>query len=810
MSWAMLNLIVLLVYLALMIYLGIISERGVSKTATGYLLAERSLTLPWIIMSVFATATGTLAYIGTVGMIYQGGVIDLWFEFFWCIGIPLMALLFVRKLRTSGIISCLDSITFRFGPRTLLVLMVFLVVLIPFQFAHLLKGAGLTFRDMFPTVKIPWLDPLAIGAIVAMAVMAAYLAIGGFKACVATDMFQGILCWGAMVVPLVATLLILGHGSVLTGWDNVISHYTDPKTEQLLFRETDFLDPASLAKELQEGRTTIARHLGGKFSPLPDAPPELLRKELCRQFNCLLQSESLYEEKAFRDAGISESTQKLLEESAGTETLRVKRLLLEQAFRGQLLRSPSGDYLKMGKVVGPTAPAAMYSYSLILAMLILNTFLIMLPTQFYGSRYMAAKTDRIARQGPILALILTTVPYGLLINFTGLTFKAYAPEIPGDELFTGTLAKLAREEMFPMILSSILLISLFAVVMSTVDSFLMAKVTDFVRGIYHLWVNPKATDRQLIRVSRMILGLLAVASLIAVFYMPQSIWFLEIAVAEVIGPILFVYMIGAFLVRRATWQGAIAGGATGSLLALFLTACLTGFEGQYPRMIVPALQANWPDWLHQQFLTYPIGMAVFFCVSYLTPPQRPEHIERLFSTGETMDYVQKYGFDRPYLVVPEAPLSLEGLEIQCYRSQRRAYGPERSLRDLARRLGLKFYPAYRQFESWQEVFTGRLCDIYPYGLDVARQREIDKVGQHERPAAKVIGAFAMAVAVGLYFAMFWTFPLKLSCSLALYIAASALMFAALCVFYEDYGWARKIVDIAARFHKNRNFLYSVR
>ena len=101
MSWGMLNLVVLIGYLAFMIYLGIWSERGQKDTASSFLLAGRTATLPWIIMSVFATGVGTLAYIGTVGMIATGGVIDLWFEWFWCVGTPLMTLLFVRKMRTS-------------------------------------------------------------------------------------------------------------------------------------------------------------------------------------------------------------------------------------------------------------------------------------------------------------------------------------------------------------------------------------------------------------------------------------------------------------------------------------------------------------------------------------------------------------------------------------------------------------------------------------------------------------------------------------------------------------------------------------
>ena len=213
---------------------------------------------------------------------------------------------------------------------------------------------------------------------------------------------------------------------------------------------------------------------------------------------------------------------------------------------------------------------------------------------------------------------------------TGISFKAYAPDIPGDELFTGTLRILAENQAVPRILSSLLLIALLAAVMGTLDSYLMAKMTDYVRGFYHLWINPKATDKQLVSASRFILFLLVVVAIVSTFYMPPSIWFLQIAITAFVGPISFVLIIGTFHIKRASWQGAVAGGLVSSLLALFFTSVLTGFNGQYPWMIMEVLKSNWPAWLHHQFFTYPIGMLIFFWVNSLIPPQRPEHLERFF------------------------------------------------------------------------------------------------------------------------------------------------------------------------------------
>lgn len=687
MDWNLQNLIVLVLYLALLVYLGIWSERGSRRSATGFLLADRSATLPWIIMSVFATGVGSLAYIGTVGMIAKGGVIDLWFEFFCCAGIAIMALLFVRKLRTSGIISFWDSIAFRYGPRTMLGYALFVIIGIPFGLASMTKGGGLAFSDMFPVLREARLiDPVVLGALLLLAIIGVYLFLGGFKACLVTDMMQGILTWAAMIVPTVAIFFILGEGSFLRGWDRILEYYR-------------------------------AHHLE--------------------------------------------------------------------------------NYLRFDRVVGPTAPAKEYTYSFITAMFILQVLLFMLPGQFYGSRYMAAKTERIARQGPILALILTTVPYGLFINVTGLAFKAYAPEVSGDELFTGTLRKLAATHAVPTVVSSLLLVALLAAVMGTLDSAIMSNMSNITMGIYKQFIRPRADGRQIVRASRVVLAILVLTAVVGAFAMPESIWFLQIAIGSIVGPISFVLIVGAFLVRRSTRQGALAGGIAGSFLALLFTALLTGFRGQYTWMIWPWLEAHWPDWLHSQFFTYPIGLAVFFIVSRRSPPERPEHLERLFTAEQTMRYAETYGFTEPYVILPED--SVEGarrfgLTVMRFGRARRAHGPEDALHRFAESEGLRVWPAYARFRSWEEVLDERLKGLYAQGLDVARGFDAEGTGGGERLAAKLVGGAVVLASMALYFLMFWLFPLRFWASMACYACGSVFLFGGFSIFFGDYRWCRRLID----------------
>ena len=184
--------------------------------------------------------------------------------------------------------------------------------------------------------------------------------------------------------------------------------------------------------------------------------------------------------------------------------------------------------------------------------------------------------------------------------------------------------------------------------------------------------------------------LLVLVAIISAFIMPPSIWFLNLAISAIVGPMSFVLIIGAFLVRRTTWQGALAGGLTSSGLALLFTAVLTGFNNQYPWMVWGTLQRAWPSWLHSQFFTYPIGILIYFWVNHRLPPMRPEHIERFFSAAKTAECVQKFGFDRPYLVITKDLLEeVKGFEIKSFGRELRLYGPQEELKGIAAKYGLK-------------------------------------------------------------------------------------------------------------------------
>lgn len=125
----------------------------------------------------------------------------------------------------------------------------------------------------------------------------------------------------------------------------------------------------------------------------------------------------------------------------------------------------------------------------------------------------------------------------------------------------------------------------------------------------------------------------------------------------------------------------------------------------------------------------------------------------------------------------------------------RVYGFEPKLKAFATQYSLPYYPVYERYSSWRIIFDGKLRGLYEHGLDVAMAREKEHLGENERKSAKIVGSVTMMGAIALYFGMFWYFPLHWKISMLFYGFGSGLMFMALSVYFEDYKWESKLVDL---------------
>ena len=176
-------------------------------------------------------------------------------------------------------------------------------------------------------------------------------------------------------------------------------------------------------------------------------------------------------------------------------------------------------------------------------------------------RIIAARDLKTAQRG----FILTGVPiewplFAIGSTLVGMYARMLMPELADQELATPMMIL----HLLPIGLSGIVIAAYIAAVMSTADSCLIGPVAIVTNDIYRKLVNPRATDRQLVRVARIatvVMGVLAIA--------------LAHSVPRVLDLVLYAYtfgaaglffpMLGLLFWRRTTSTGAfwsmVLGGA---------------------------------------------------------------------------------------------------------------------------------------------------------------------------------------------------------------------------------------------------------
>ena len=179
---------------------------------------------------------------------------------------------------------------------------------------------------------------------------------------------------------------------------------------------------------------------------------------------------------------------------------------------------------------------------------------------------------------------------------------------------------IARHAGLPLILGLLLVSTMMAIIVSTADSFLLIPATNLTRDVYLRYLNPAATEKQIILISRI---LVLILGLIAFLLVSQFKTILNAAFTayNIYGTSITPALLAAFLWKRATREGAIASIATGASVTIVWTFFL-------PR---------WPEFVDLspflQELTYPAAMLsvlALVIVSLFTPAPKKEDLNQFF------------------------------------------------------------------------------------------------------------------------------------------------------------------------------------
>ena len=183
---------------------------------------------------------------------------------------------------------------------------------------------------------------------------------------------------------------------------------------------------------------------------------------------------------------------------------------------------------------------------------------------------------------------------------------------------------IARYAGLPMILGLLLVSTMMAIIVSTADSFLLIPATNLTRDVYSRYINPGASEKQILLISRgLVLGLGIIAFLLVSQF--KTVLNAAFTAYNIYGTSITPALLAAFLWKRATKQGAIASIITGASVTIIWTYFLPDWDGF--TSLNPFLQE----------LTYPAaGLSVLALVvgSLLTPAPPPESLKQFFDDGD--------------------------------------------------------------------------------------------------------------------------------------------------------------------------------
>ena len=197
----------------------------------------------------------------------------------------------------------------------------------------------------------------------------------------------------------------------------------------------------------------------------------------------------------------------------------------------------------------------------------LPTFLLMLGNQSMYQKFFSAKSEKDARIAVVGWIAGTVILETLIVAIAvlGAAMFLHHPELTSKP--RETIPFTARHGL-PPLLGALLLGAVFAKVISTANNYLFSPATNLVNDVYTRFLNRNASNRNILLVSRLLVGLLGVFALLQ-----GAVWTSILAMAlyayTIYSAALTPVVMGAFFSRRVTGTAAVVSILLGTGVTIF-------------------------------------------------------------------------------------------------------------------------------------------------------------------------------------------------------------------------------------------------
>jgi SSS family solute:Na+ symporter/sodium/proline symporter len=193
--------------------------------------------------------------------------------------------------------------------------------------------------------------------------------------------------------------------------------------------------------------------------------------------------------------------------------------------------------------------------------LLLPTMLLLIGNQGMYQKFFSAKSERDAKMAVYGWIIGTVLLETLLVTLAVIASAVLKTDKPRE------IIPLAARTSLPPLLGAILLGGVFAKVISTANNYLFSPATNLIHDVYERFINPKATQRQVLFVSRTVVVLLGLFALLQATQF-ESVLEASLYAYTIYGAAVTPSVLAVFFWKRTTAQGAVASIVLGTVVTV--------------------------------------------------------------------------------------------------------------------------------------------------------------------------------------------------------------------------------------------------
>ncbi len=230
---------------------------------------------------------------------------------------------------------------------------------------------------------------------------------------------------------------------------------------------------------------------------------------------------------------------------------------------------------------------------------LMPTLLLLIGNQGMYQKFFAARSEKDARYAVYGWIVGTVVLETLLITFAVIGSSKFHTERPRE------IIPMTARLGLPTVIGALLLGGIFAKIISTANNYLFSPATNLIHDVYLRFIDPKASDKKSLIVSRIIVVLLGIFALLQASQF-ESILSAALYAYTVYGAAVTPAVMAVFFWKRTTTAGAVSSILLGTLVTVGWNIAQSVLQWKdAPDAVYPALAAS---------------VISLVAVSLLTPP----------------------------------------------------------------------------------------------------------------------------------------------------------------------------------------------